>query len=79
VVTAVGITRPAAVVVVSHSRAGTASAADRTVHAVHALGVDVYYAGFSFATEQARHGLPGTYLGVRISDAADRVVAGSLR
>jgi methanogenic corrinoid protein MtbC1 len=79
VIAAVGMIRPAAVVVVSHSRAGTASAADRTVRAVSALGVDVYYAGFSFTSEQARRGLPGTYLGLRISAAADQVVAGSLR
>ncbi len=78
VLAAVGTMRPAAVVVASHWRAGTALAADHTVRAVADLGVDVYYAGASFGTEQSRQGLPGTYLGLRLTDAADRVVAGSL-
>lgn len=79
VLAAVGTVRPAAVVVASHSRTGSALAATRTVRAVAALGVPVYYAGASFGTVESREGLPGTHLGHRLAEAADQVVAGSLR
>ena len=78
VLAAVQEVRPAAVVVVSHSSTRATAAAVRTVRAVAALGVDVYYAGATFADGDARAGLPGCYLGLRLADAADLVVGRSV-
>ncbi len=77
VVDAVGRIRPVAMVLVSHSARGR-SGAVRSLTAVSQLGVDTYYAGAAFASERNRAGVPGHYLGDRLSDAANRVVDLSL-
>lgn len=68
---------PVAVVVVSHSAAAGRDAA-RTIEAVAAAGVDVYYAGAAFGDVQARAPLPGQWLGLRLAAAADLVIATSV-
>ncbi|WP_375387302.1 MULTISPECIES: B12-binding domain-containing protein [Actinomycetes] len=77
VAAAVARVRPVAVVLVSHSLKGRPGAV-RTLTAAAQQGVDVYYAGAAFGLEGSRTGVPGCYLGERLSDAADLVVRLSL-
>jgi DNA-binding transcriptional MerR regulator len=61
-----------AVVLVSHLAVGRHSAVQalRTARLSH---TELFYAGNAFLTRQARHGVPGTYLGEHLSEAADLI------
>ena len=62
-----------AVVVVSHLDAHHL-AATQSLLAAHTLGVDVFYAGEAFASAQARHQLPGRYLGESLIGACAMIL-----
>jgi DNA-binding transcriptional MerR regulator len=67
---AVQTTGAAAVVLVCHLALGRAAAVDAlSSHALEHL--PLFYAGGAFTTRQARHGVPGRYLGAHLSTAAD--------
>jgi DNA-binding transcriptional MerR regulator len=68
-VTAATATSAIAVVVVSHLSVGRRPAAE-SVRAVAAAGFPVFYAGNAFLFPRSRAGLPGTYLGESLRDAA---------
>jgi DNA-binding transcriptional MerR regulator/methylmalonyl-CoA mutase cobalamin-binding subunit len=71
--------RPAAVVLVSHLSTVHRSAVDALKMAADALRTaqpcqaQLFYAGGAFASTSARHGVPGTYLGDNLSQAADLI------
>jgi hypothetical protein len=67
-VTAARASAAVGVVLVSHLASGRL----RTVESIRAserAGLDVFYAGNSFGSPKSRVGVPGTYLGTRLSDA----------
>lgn len=68
-VTAASATSAVAVVVVSHLSVGRRPAAE-AVRSVAETGVPVFYAGNAFMFPRSRQGLPGTYLGESLGDAA---------
>lgn len=68
-VAAVVATSPSAVVIVSHLSVQRRAAAG-SLHALAATGCPTFYAGNAFLSPIARRGVPGTYLGERISEAA---------
>ena len=74
---------PAAVVLVCHLAAGRRSAVDALEMAEEALPTDqplqarLFYAGDAFASTSTRHGVPGTYLGDNLSQAADLITTTS--
>jgi methanogenic corrinoid protein MtbC1 len=74
VVTAASASDAVAVVVVSHLASGRRLAVE-SIQAVHRSGLPVFYAGHSFATTKSRTGVPGGYLGARIQDACDHIIA----
>ena len=73
-VTAATATSASAAVVVSHMSVGRRPAVDAVV-AVAAVGVPVFYAGNAFMFPRSRQGLPGTYLGESLGDAATLIDA----
>ena len=73
-VTALAATEAAACVVVSHLPTHRRQAVE-TLVAVAGSGVPLFYAGNGFASLDARDGVPGTWLGGTLSDAAERVAA----
>lgn len=73
-VTAQTATDAAAVVVVSHLTTQRRPAVD-SLRAVAASGCHVFYAGNAFAFPGARRGVPGTYLGDRLSRATALISA----
>jgi DNA-binding transcriptional MerR regulator len=75
--TAIVANRAAAAVVASHLSSGRQRAV-ASLQVATDLGVDVFYAGNAFATPRSRVKVPGRYLGPRISDACDLIIA-SLR
>jgi MerR family transcriptional regulator, light-induced transcriptional regulator len=68
--TAISGTGATAVVMVSHLSIARRSAVD-ALRVAQATGVRIYYAGNAFVSPQARHGVPGTYLGERLPEAAE--------
>jgi DNA-binding transcriptional MerR regulator/methylmalonyl-CoA mutase cobalamin-binding subunit len=74
---------PAAVVLVSHLTAGRHSAVDALDMAAEAPQTAqhhqtrLFYAGNAFASPSSRHGVPGTYLGDNLSQAADLITTTS--
>lgn len=62
-------TGAAGVVLVSHLSVGRRSAVD-ALRAVQPSGAALFYAGNAFLTPQSRAGLPGTYLGGSLPEAA---------
>ena len=66
---AVHETRPAAVVLVSHL-SGARRAAVEALGAAQRPDVDFFYAGNAFGSPQSRRGVPGTYLGNNLGQAA---------
>jgi DNA-binding transcriptional MerR regulator/methylmalonyl-CoA mutase cobalamin-binding subunit len=74
-VNAVAVTDARAVVVVS-SLASQRRSAVESIRAVAETERPAFYAGTAFATPQSRHGVPGTYLGTSVAEAAD-LLAGS--
>ena len=68
-VTAVQATSASAVVVVSHLSVGRRPAIE-AIRAVAGRDMDVFYAGNAFMFARAREGVPGTYLGESLRDAA---------
>lgn len=73
-VTAIEGTAASGVVLVSHLAAVRRSAVE-ALRAAEPTGVLVFYAGSSFISAQARHGVPGTYLGEDLAEAAETVAA----
>ena len=69
-VTAARATDVAGVVVASHLATGRLRAVE-SIRGVDDLGIDVFYAGNAFATARSRRGVPGRYLGVRITHACE--------
>ena len=65
---AVVATGAAGVVIVSHLPTGRRRAV-ASLDAVHALHIPVFYAGNAFNPPRHREQLPGTYLGIKMSDA----------
>ena len=63
-----------AVVVSSHLRTSR-QAAIEALNEADGLLRHVFYGGNAFSTEQARRGVPGTYLGTRITEAAELVTS----
>lgn len=61
-------TSVAGVVVVSHLSSGRLHAI-ASIRAIHELDIPVFYAGNAFGSPRSRRGVPGSYLGVRITDA----------
>lgn len=70
--TAMEVTGAAAVVLTSHLSVGRRSAVE-ALRAVEPSGAALFYAGNAFTARQARHGVPGTYLGEDVASAADHV------
>jgi DNA-binding transcriptional MerR regulator/methylmalonyl-CoA mutase cobalamin-binding subunit len=74
---------PAAVVLVSHLSTGRRSAVDalktaaETLPTAQSRQARLFYAGNAFATTSTRHGVPGTYLGDNLSQAADLITTTS--
>jgi MerR family transcriptional regulator, light-induced transcriptional regulator len=68
-VTAVRATSASAAVVVSHLSVGRRPAIE-AIRAVARTGTTVYFAGNAFLFARAREGVPGTYLGESIREAA---------
>jgi methanogenic corrinoid protein MtbC1 len=68
-VTAAMATGAAGVVIVSHLPTGRRRAL-ASIDAVHDLGIPLFYAGNAFNSLRSRQGLPGTFLGNRMRDAA---------
>lgn len=66
--TAIQANAATAVVIVSHLNSGRQRAI-QSLHAAHALGVHVYYAGNAFTAPRSRRSLPGTYLGAHLQHA----------
>ena len=64
----------AAVVVVSQLATGRRMAVE-SIQAVHSRNVPVFYAGHCFTTVRSRAAVPGSYLGTRIQDAANQILA----
>ncbi|QNK79492.1 B12-binding domain-containing protein [Nakamurella sp. PAMC28650] len=64
----------AGVVIVAHLPTGRRRAL-ASITAVHERGIPVFWAGNAFSTRRSRAQIPGSYLGVRLQDAADLVVA----
>jgi DNA-binding transcriptional MerR regulator/methylmalonyl-CoA mutase cobalamin-binding subunit len=64
--------RPAAVVVVSHLSVARRVAVD-ALRAAQRVGIAYFYAGNAFGSPQSRRGVPGTYLGNNLGQAADLV------
>lgn len=73
-VTAIEGTTAAGVVVVSHLAAVRRSAVE-ALRAAAPTGALLFYAGNSFISPQSRHGVPGTYLGEDLAEAAGTVAA----
>ena len=71
-VTALAATDAAAVVVVSHLSTHRRLAV-QSLEAVAGSGCPVFYAGGAFGSVDARDGVPGTYLGATLGEAADTV------
>jgi DNA-binding transcriptional MerR regulator len=69
---------PARSVVVVSSLDASRAAAVTALEAVAALPVPLFYAGAAFRTPDRREGVPGTYLGGSLSDAARQIAAGSM-
>lgn len=76
-VTAVGITSAAAVVIVSHLSTYRRVTVE-TIRAVADTGTPTFYAGNAFFFPGSREGVPGTYLGENVAMAADLVLASLL-
>lgn len=72
--TAIQANNAAAVVVVSHLNSGRQRAIE-TLRAVSEIDVDLFYAGNAFASPRSRSGVPGSYLGGRLQDARDLIIA----
>lgn len=72
--TAVQATGASVVVVVSHLSTGRHRAVE-AIRAADQQGALVFYAGNAFSTPRSRRAVPGTYLGVRLQDAAGMVLA----
>lgn len=64
--------RPVAVVVVSHL-SGARRVAVEAIRAAQRVNVAYFYAGNAFGSPQSRRGVPGTYLGNNLGQAADLV------
>ncbi len=73
-VTAIEGTAASGVVLVSHLAAVRRSAVE-ALRAAEPTGVLVFYAGSSFVSPQARNGVPGTYLGEDLLEAAAAVTS----
>jgi MerR family transcriptional regulator, light-induced transcriptional regulator len=73
-VTAVSGTGASAVVMVSHLSVARRAAVE-ALRFVQPSGALIFYAGNAFVTPQARHGVPGTYLGESLVRAADLVTS----
>jgi DNA-binding transcriptional MerR regulator/methylmalonyl-CoA mutase cobalamin-binding subunit len=71
---AVQESRPAAVVLVSHLSGARRAAVD-ALRAAHRADADFFYAGNAFGSPQSRRGVPGTYLGNNLGQAAAVVAA----
>jgi DNA-binding transcriptional MerR regulator len=71
--TAVQATKVPAVVIVSHLSTGRHRAV-QSLRAVHELGAVVFYAGNAFTAPNNRRGIPGTYLGTRLTQACSTIV-----
>lgn len=67
--TAVRAIGASAAVVVSHLSNGRRPAVE-SIRGVASVGVPVFYAGNAFLTARARTGVPGTYLGESVAEAA---------
>jgi hypothetical protein len=65
---------PAAVVLVSHLSVARRSAIG-SLRSARVSGAALFYAGNAFLTRQARHGVPGRYLGENLTRAADLVTS----
>lgn len=76
-VTAVQATSAAAAVVVSHLSVGRRPAIE-AIRSVEHIGTPVFFAGNAFMFPRARQGVPGTYLGESLAEAA-AVVGRALR
>jgi hypothetical protein len=63
-----------AVVLVSHLSMARRSSVE-ALRSIQRQATHLFYAGNAFLTRQARHGVPGTYLGTNLSQAADVVSA----
>jgi MerR family transcriptional regulator, light-induced transcriptional regulator len=69
---AVQETNAAGVVLVSHVTAGRLAAIE-ALRSLQLRRLHLFYAGGAFASRQARHGVPGHYLGTNLAEAADNV------
>lgn len=78
VVAAVAANPTAAVVIVSHVPTHRRPAIE-SLNAVATTGCPTYYAGNAFLFPGARKGVPGTYLGERLGEAADLIRPASPR
>jgi len=74
ITTAARATGAAGVIVVSHMSLGRRPAID-AIHEAAASGRTVFYAGNAFLSGRGRTGIPGTYLGERLSLAVKTVEA----
>ncbi len=64
--------RPLGVVVAAHLYSGRRRAIE-SIRAVAGLGTDVFYAGNAFSSDRSRRGVPGSYLGTRLQQAAQLI------
>jgi methanogenic corrinoid protein MtbC1 len=76
-VTAVGTTSAAAVVIVSHLSTHRRASAE-TIRTVAGTGCPTFYAGNAFLFPGSREGVPGTYLGENVAGAAELVLTSLL-
>jgi DNA-binding transcriptional MerR regulator len=70
---AVTATNAAAVILVSHLPSARRSAIE-SLRGIRRSNVHLFYAGNAFLSAQARRSVPGTYLGINISQAADLIL-----
>jgi hypothetical protein len=71
---AVEATEAAAVVMVSHLPSAR-HAAIESLRGIHLSKIHIFYAGNAFLSVQSRRSVPGKYLGINLSQAADLIHA----
>lgn len=71
--TAIRVSLPAAVVIVSHLRVNRTRVAE-SLRLVQGQTPELFYAGGAFATVRLRRNLPGTYLGTRLQTASSLIL-----
>ncbi|MEO7259894.1 MAG: B12-binding domain-containing protein [Jatrophihabitantaceae bacterium] len=76
--TAIRVSLPAAVVIVSHLRVNRNRAAE-SLRSAQGRVPELFYAGDAFATAKLRRHLPGTYLGTRLQTASSLILQSGFR